>query len=360
MREFESNKQKIAQPKQGVLVLGMHRSGTSAISSAFESAGYFAGNQEDLIPGGTFNPLGHFERKSTAAFFDSLLNELGFSWFNPPPHDQETPKQNVVSEKVAKYFSELRTNLSQESSKEILLKDPRFCLFFPAINGALKSDFLNVFVFRNPLEVAASLSVRDGIPIAVGLDLWEVYMSSLLPSLIKVDFVAIDFDELVRDSNYALMWQTKHKYTFSRMGLNLPNFTTINSQYKHHNIDEQMLSQRLTKPIAEIWELCKNISKKDANKEVVFKTSIETRQSLQKFAELYQARSDALVQRDDALVQRDDALVQRDDALVQRDDALVQRDDALEALLEIRNSKTWRYTSWFRSVARYFQKNVSS
>ena len=148
MLEFESNQQKTAQPKQGVLVLGMHRSGTSAVSSAFESAGYFAGNREDLFPEGPSNPLGHFELKSTAAFFDSLLNEMGYSWFNPPPPDQEMSNQNVVNERVAKYFNDTRIKLSQEPSKEILLKDPRFCLYFPEINAALKGDFLNVFVFR--------------------------------------------------------------------------------------------------------------------------------------------------------------------------------------------------------------------
>ena len=70
-------------------------------------------------------------------------------------------------------------------------------------------------------------------------------------------------------------------------------------------------------------------------------------------------RDAAVVQRDAAVVQRDDALVQRDDALVQRDDALVQRDDAFKALCEIRNSKTWRYTSLFRSAASFIHKYVS-
>jgi hypothetical protein len=314
--------QKLAPSKSGVIIYGMHRSGTSAVSSSFEAAGYFPGNQEDLIPEMPSNPVGHFELTSTAIFFDSLLNEMGYSWFNPLPPEQKGLNQSAISERVARYFSELRIKLSQESSKKILLKDPRFCLFFPEINGALKNEFLNVFVFRNPLEVALSLSVRDGIPIAIGLDLWKTYMSSLLPVLIKVDFLAINYDELVSNPNYALMWQSQHKDTFIQKGLTLPDFTTISSQYKHHYTNEIKLSQQISKSTAEIWEFCKNISKADNNKDFVSEVSTETRQSLKDFAKLFGAQSDALVQRDDALVQRDDALVQRDDALVQSYDSM--------------------------------------
>ena len=330
----------------------MHRSGTSAISSAFEAAGYFPGIQEELIPSTPSNPVGHFELASTAIFFDSLLNELGYSWFNPPPPDQKTLNQNVIFEKVAKYLYQLRIKLSQASSQKTLLKDHRFCLFFPEINEALKGAYLNVFVFRNPLEVALSLSVRDGIPVSIGLELWNTYMSSLLPWLKKSDFVTVDFDELVENSKYTSIWQSQHKDLFERMGLNLPDFTTIKSEYKHHNVIAQSLSQQMTKPVAEIWELCKNLSMEDANKEVVYEVPSATRQSLSDFAKLFEGRSSALVQ-------RDDALVQRDAALVQRDDALVQRANALKALFAIRNSKTWRYTSLFRSARSYIHKYVS-
>ena len=68
----------------GVFVLGMHRSGTSAVARAVSLLGFSLGDQADLIPPGPDNPRGFWESKSLVVLNDELLSALGGSWDAPP------------------------------------------------------------------------------------------------------------------------------------------------------------------------------------------------------------------------------------------------------------------------------------
>ena len=54
------------------------------------------------------------------------------------------------------------------------LKEPRFCCCVPIWRAVLEMPFC-IHIHRNPLEVAHSLKERNGVPIRVGLALWELY-----------------------------------------------------------------------------------------------------------------------------------------------------------------------------------------
>ena len=72
---------------EGVVVLGMHRSGTSLITRLVSLLGIEVCRYEDLLVGGARNPRGHWESVSLNAYNDRLLEELGCTWFCPPPMD---------------------------------------------------------------------------------------------------------------------------------------------------------------------------------------------------------------------------------------------------------------------------------
>ena len=73
----------------GAAVLGMHRSGTSAVAGMLAEAGFDGGRAPDLATDDDEgNPRGSFERWSLLARHDALLRQLGASWDVPPTSEQ--------------------------------------------------------------------------------------------------------------------------------------------------------------------------------------------------------------------------------------------------------------------------------
>ena len=69
-----------------VLVLGMHRSGTSALTGALGRLGLMLPVPGDLVTGRYDNPV-HYESRALTDFDDTLLGALGGSWSAPPVLD---------------------------------------------------------------------------------------------------------------------------------------------------------------------------------------------------------------------------------------------------------------------------------
>src|SRR3569833_454268 len=61
-----------------ILILGMHRSGTSALPRVLNIAGAKLPNR--LMAAGSGNELGHWEPGQLAAYHDELLHELNSHW----------------------------------------------------------------------------------------------------------------------------------------------------------------------------------------------------------------------------------------------------------------------------------------
>src|ERR1700691_3651857 len=71
------------RPVPGVVVLGMHRSGTSAVSRILNLLGADLGPTQDLLTEYD-NPAGHWESKSLVACTDWILAAFARSWDFPP------------------------------------------------------------------------------------------------------------------------------------------------------------------------------------------------------------------------------------------------------------------------------------
>ena len=56
-----------------------------------------------------------------------------------------------------------------------------------------------VHISRNPLEVAHSLKARNGIPVAVGLALWELYNVRALQAATELPLLRVTYEDLVGD-----------------------------------------------------------------------------------------------------------------------------------------------------------------
>ncbi|MGB1140984.1 MAG: glycosyltransferase, partial [Halioglobus sp.] len=169
-----------------LVVLGMHRSGTSAVAGILSTLGFSAGAEDSLMPAQEDNPLGFWERVDVVELNDRILEANGGSWFNVPavckPRKSDTKRARAI--------------VKQLGTGPALLKDPRMLLTWPVWEQVLADPVL-VFVYRSPEAVASSLQRRNGFPLDYGLALWEYYTRTALGILDGKPFVGVSYEALV-------------------------------------------------------------------------------------------------------------------------------------------------------------------
>jgi cytochrome c556 len=178
----------------GVVILGMHRSGTSAVAGFFARAGYYAGRQEDLLPPAEDNPTGFFEREDVNALNNELFASLGGAWDRPPAREaveQAAPAWVGRARDIVKALEE------GARGRPVVLKDPRISLALPVWRPALEGDFLWLVVDRSPPDTALSVRRRDGRPLYVALALWELYSTELVAGLARQRVLVTHYDNFV-------------------------------------------------------------------------------------------------------------------------------------------------------------------
>ena len=157
--------------KTAILVAGMHRSGTSAVSRVLNLLG--CALPKSLSPTGPDNPSGFWESLAIKELNDSILASAGSAW-----DDWETLDARWYESPIAEEFRDrARTTLADEfgDCRLFVLKDPRICRLLPFWIDSLDEFGAEPFIVtpvRNPLDVAMSIEVRDGIDRSIGLLLW--------------------------------------------------------------------------------------------------------------------------------------------------------------------------------------------
>lgn len=164
---------------QALLVLGMHRSGTSAVSGALALCGVHLG--QDLMPPGPDNPRGFWEHAGVVAIHERLLEALDRRWDDL----RAMPAGWLSHPATAQARDELRVLLKAEFGGQPLwaVKDPRLCRLLPLwlpLLDELGVAAKAVVVARDPREVAASLEVRNQWPQALSRELWLRHIASAL------------------------------------------------------------------------------------------------------------------------------------------------------------------------------------
>jgi hypothetical protein len=158
--------------RRAIMVLGMHRSGTSALSGVLCGLGA-AAPKKSLMGPDPCNQKGMFEALALASAHDEFLTAAGSYWDDWRQFDL----QWAFSEAAAGHTARLKSVLVDEFEDEpmIVLKDPRICRFVPytlSLLADLNISPVAVLPIRNPLEVALSLQQRDKFAISNSILLW--------------------------------------------------------------------------------------------------------------------------------------------------------------------------------------------
>lgn len=188
-------------PAQLVLVLGMHRSGTSALSGLLIQAGLNA--PLDLMPSSSANPRGFWESLAAVELSDQLLQQLGSHWstcWELPWLGWDTTHAEAVSVWRTGMLQLLCSNFP--AGGRAVLKDPRLCALLPALQPWLESTLISCTVFlpiRHPAEVAESLQIAQGLPRNQALLLWLGHVLHAERNSRLIHRLIVDYQQLLSD-----------------------------------------------------------------------------------------------------------------------------------------------------------------
>src|ERR1700694_1990256 len=147
--------------RRAILILGMHRSGTSALSGVACTLG--ASAPKTLLPANFANPNGYWESMPLVQAHSELLVAAGSSWYDW----RRLNPQWWVSADALRFHNRIRDIIKSEYDEKPLfvVKAPRLCRFLPFFLSVLDDMAVTpvaLFSLRDPLEVAFSLRRRDG------------------------------------------------------------------------------------------------------------------------------------------------------------------------------------------------------
>jgi hypothetical protein len=236
-----------------VMVIGMHRSGTSLCSHALSALGVDMADQV-IGPGSTAlspdNPKGHWERWEIVSLHDRILGLLNRP-YHAPTHDLGFPDAWWADPRVAVLRKELASFLKKRMGDSLFgFKDPRTVRLMPVwyqLMNELKLTPKVIFCLRNPAQVARSLYVRDGLEREIGEARWFSYAIDFFRYVAQCEFCTIEyelwFDDISSNLNRLasflhLDWR-RAKFSLDQIGSGI-----VEAQFRHD--DRQ---QEATQPI---------------------------------------------------------------------------------------------------------------
>ena len=225
-----------------IVVLGVHRSGTSAFARVANLLG--CALPRDLMAASEGNSLGHWESNVVTTLNDQLLASAGSRWDDWLSLSEDWNGSVLREEFLDRAVDALRQEYGQSSL--FVLKDPRICRIVPLWLEALTVLDVRPVVampVRNPVEVAESLAARDGSAPGHGLLVW-------LRNVLDAEFASrglprfmFSYEDLLNDwstvaekmgSATAIAWPRKSVLTDSEID------AFLTPQARHQEYDEKI------------------------------------------------------------------------------------------------------------------------
>ena len=245
-----------------IIVCGLHRSGTSALTRLINLLG--ADVADDLLPATADNSRGYWESQNVVAVHQRLLKSVAAAAQDDPFDPVPMPSGWLMTDAAREAKRRLASIITDDfsDSRLFVVKDPRLARLLPLwieLLAELGIAPMVVIPFRNPLEVAASLAHRAQISLPKSLLLYLCAYLELELASRSVPRVFVRYDELLRD------WRpfARHLSQISGLGVLPPSkgvaieierFLTT-ELYHHRSSREHMVRQPEVAPeIVEIFD----------------------------------------------------------------------------------------------------------
>lgn len=218
---------KIKKPKT-LIILGMHRSGTSCITRILNKNGLSLG--KELIQPDSGNPQGYWENFSVYWINERILKKSNGTWDNPP---QQFLSDIYIHLEIMRIFYNRDWN-----NPYLIIKDPRMVLTWSIWKKYLK-NYTILTVFRNSDSVANSLYRRDGIESQKGLKLWKIYNQKILyiNQTESMEFINFDNEHSFNEKITDIVEKLGLEFIPESLKFYNPSFKTSDKANKNTNED---------------------------------------------------------------------------------------------------------------------------
>jgi len=233
--------------KKAVLILGMHRSGTSAVAGTLSRLGVDFGH--NLMPATLDNEKGYFENMAVFKVNDAILASLGASWDSV----LSLPSQWWRSDELDPFKRQIREIIHREfnAGGVFAVKDPRLSRLFPLwqeVLDGLSIEYQFIFPVRNPFEVALSLVKRNNFSVEKGGLLWMEYNLEAERHTRAYQRIIVSYDDFLdRPENFIQTLAGKLKISDSQhVRETMPAIREfLEPALRHHRVDAGSKDTRL-------------------------------------------------------------------------------------------------------------------
>jgi hypothetical protein len=203
--------------RRAILVLGMHRSGTSALSGLLTQLG--CDGPATPMAATAMNPKGYFESDAIYRLHEEIFTSAGTSWDDFRPF----PQSWLNSPDSGAFRLRMQDLITSEygDSRLFVLKDPRICRMLPFWIDLLVDmgiEPIAIHTHRNPIEVSTSLTKRDQIYPDYGQLLWLCHVLEAEHGSRALTRIFTSYENLIEN------WAGEAQRLSDGLGISWPGF----------------------------------------------------------------------------------------------------------------------------------------
>lgn len=339
-----------------ICVLGMHRSGTSAITRVINLLGVYLGRPENIIEALDDNPKGFWEHGGIIDIHDRILGTFSSTWSSIKPlEDGWTERESVNQAK-----EDLRSILIREFKNTQIWgwKDPRTCLLLPIwndISNELNINLKFLIIIRNPIDVANSLAKRNNFPVGKSYLLWKLYVLSSLEHTKNKKRIILSYDNFLDD------WKEPLKKASEELKIPWPadedilnksieEFLDTNLRHSQSDLNDLIKKTEEGEIPESILDLYGHCLKAAREKDFIHSEEFRTKVSTMYNEYLINIRAIESEIRSEANIELSNKLNQ---TLEQKDKIIAEKN---KLITDITTTLSWRITTPIRWLGKRFQK----